>query len=132
MLGDAVLTAVFGVDPIKENDVTRVGSAGVILPLVAFFEPVFANIADGEGGKNIILKVAALVGAPTNKYCTPIHSFIEAVPSPIDLTADIADLRECNGNEIALSAEFAEDTIPHRAIFKKEQFVELLLFSIKV
>ena len=79
MVGDAVLTAFVGVVPIEEDDVTGVGSVGVILPLVTGFEPVLACVADCKAGNNTAFKVSTFICTPTDKDCTPVHSFIEAI-----------------------------------------------------
>ena len=81
MVRDAVLTAFVGVVPIEKDDVTGVGSIGVILPLVTGFEPVLACVADCKAGNNTAFKVSTFIGTPTDKDCTPIYSLVETVPS---------------------------------------------------
>ena len=83
MVGDAVLTAFVGVVPIEEDDVTGVGSVGVILPLFTGFEPVFTYVSDGEAGYDTVFEVAALIGTPTGEDCAQIYSLVKTVPSPV-------------------------------------------------
>ena len=102
MVEDAVLTSLVRVVPIEEYDITRIGGIGITLPLIAFLEPVFADIADGKAGKDTVLQISTIVGTPTDKYCAPVHSFIEAIPSPEGFTAYIVHLRQGGGNQISL------------------------------
>ena len=104
MVGDAVLAALVGVVPVEKDDVAGVGGVGVVLPLVAFFEPVFTDIADGEAGENTVFQVAAFIGTPTDEDCTLIYSLVKTVPSPVGFTAYIANLGEGNCDEITLTA----------------------------
>ena len=92
MVRDAVLADLVGVVPVEEDYVTGIGSVGVILPLFTGFEPVLACVADCKAGDNTVFEVAAFIGTPTDKDCTPINSLVKAVPLPVGFAADIADL----------------------------------------
>ena len=129
MVRDAVLSHMVGLIPIEEYDVAGVWGVGVVLSLGAFIKPILACVADSKSRYDAVFKVAAFVGTPTDEDCTPVHSLIKAVPSPIGFTTDIVHLVEGNCNEIPLTYQTTENSIPIFLIFRKRQFVELLLWS---
>ena len=104
MVGDAFLTVFVGVVPIEKDDVTEVGSIGVILPLFTSFKPILTNIADSEAGYNTVFEVAAFIGTPTDEDCTPIYSLVKTVPSPVGFTAYITNLGKGDSNKVALTS----------------------------
>ena len=108
MVRDAVLAAFFGVVPIEEDDITGVGSVGVILPLFTGFEPVLACVADCKAGYDTVFEVATFVCTPTDEDCTPVYSSIEAVPSPVGFATDITHLGEGHCDEIPLPCQTIE------------------------
>lgn len=104
MVRDAVLADLVGVVPVEEDYVTGIGSVGVILPLFTGFEPVLACIADCEAGDDTVFEVATFIGTPTDEDCTPVHSLVKTVPSPVGFTAYITNLGKGDSNKVALTA----------------------------
>ena len=97
--------------PIKEDDLTCRRLKVVVLPLPTVFEPLPPVDAACEFWYHATVDIAAFIRTPTHKAGAPFCTPVKALPRPIGLTAHIADLRQGNGHDFAVTNG---DTIKHR------------------
>lgn len=108
MVGRTILAAII---PIEKDNVARARLIAVILPQSALLEPRHTLRCTGRKFRNDAnFNIAALVGTPANKAGAPLYSAVKTIPAPVRLTADITHLRECHGDNLAItSADTVED-----------------------
>ena len=112
MIGLPVLRAgVSFVVPIEENDLTGGRLKAAALPLVTVFEPLHPIDATCEFRYYAAVDIAAFIRTPTHITSALFYTPVKAVPRPIGLTAHIADLRQGNGHDFAVTNR---DTVKHR------------------
>ena len=75
MVSAAVQSAAFFVIPVEEDNHAGSRSDVAARPLIVLLEPVDTPFTSGEFGNDTGLNIAALVGTPTHKAGTPIHTF---------------------------------------------------------
>lgn len=114
--------------PIKENNHSGNRLGRSVKPLSSVLKPLCAVDAARKFRDNPSINIAALVSAPAYETGTPFHTRIEAVPTSVRLSADIADLRQRNGyNLIAAVRDTIKDSRPKRIVFIFQQFGKVVL-----
>lgn len=115
--------------PIKKDDVAGAGRIAAGLPFVPVLKPLNARRAPGKPRKNIRVNIAALLGHPAHEASAPLDMACEAVPAPVGLPADIADLRSGNVNHgpVAGAVNAVKQGVPKADIFRLQQFVQKFL-----
>lgn len=90
--------------PIKENNHTGNRFGRSVKPLSSVLKPLNAVDTACKFRDNPSINISALISTPAHETSAPLYTGVKAVPRPIRLTADIADLRECNGYNLSISA----------------------------
>ena len=104
----------------------------VICPLAVILEPLNAIDTSCVLWANTGVNVSTLVCAPRYEACTPFDSTIKAIPRPVWFATHVADLRQCNSDDLIVHSIYAiEDRSPHTVVLS-EQFLKLgVLIRIK-
>ena len=97
--------------PVKEDNHSGDRLGRTVHPLSTVFEPLDTIDAACKLGNNSGIDIAALVGAPRYKAGTPFHTASKAISRPVRLTANIADLRKCHGDDLIVAVS---DAVQHR------------------
>ena len=79
--------------PVIEDDHSRHWFIVSVNPLAAFFVPVHADNAANCSGHDSVIQISAFIAAPTHKAGTPFNTTVKAHPTPVRLTAHVAELR---------------------------------------
>ena len=105
MIGKTILRPGFAIGriPVKEDNHAGCWLETSVGPLATSFEPVDAVDATGKLGNDADVNIATLVSTPANKASTPSYARSETIPTPVRLSAHIADLGFCHGNDLLVS-----------------------------
>ena len=108
MIGRNILAAII---PIQKDNVAGSRLITVVLTQSPLLEPRHTlRCAGYKLWNDASFNIAALVGTPANKAGTPLYSTVKTVPVPVRLSADIPYLRECHGDDLAVtSTDAVED-----------------------
>ena len=119
--------------PIKENNHTGNRLGRSFKPLSSILKPLNAIDTACKFRDNPGINIAALIGTPAHETGTPLYTGVKAVPRPIRLTADIADLRKCNGYNLSVSARNAVKYLrPNGIILIFQQFNKVILAAFPI
>ena len=130
MLRLAVLCSVI-FHPVEEDNATRYRRSDTVHPLAVALEPSGTDLAVSKLGCAAIINIATLVKAPANKAGAPFYAVRVAIPAPIGLATHVTYLGQGNSHQHFIGicqarGNAIKDRSPHRRIFRRQQFRELL------
>ena len=120
MIGLTILGTRFSVRriPVEEDNHTGNRSCRSVGPLSSLLEPFHTPNAACELGDNTSIDVPTFIGTPRNKAGAPCHSFVEAIPTPIRLTAHIAKLGLRNSHDLLIRRMDTQSVISCSALHR--------------
>ena len=89
---------------VKEDDISGMRRVPSARPTMSGLEPAGAVTYYCELGDYPVFDISALITAPADEACTPVHMTIEAIPLPELVTSNITDLSLGHLNNIAISS----------------------------